>query len=83
MARDVTIFTDESVTCDGPIVPGPALDEWVAGRGPGAPPGRRTGDSRPPRCGPEDFASRQIQSHYLRWAYDRAVGGAPGPGPGR
>ena len=33
MARDVTIFTDESVTCEGPIVPGPALDEWVDGQG--------------------------------------------------
>src|SRR5664279_4907700 len=28
---EVTIFTDESVTCEGPIVPGPSLAEWVAG----------------------------------------------------
>ena len=30
MARDITLFADESVTCEGPIVPGPALDEGVA-----------------------------------------------------
>src|SRR3954470_12516115 len=29
MAADVTIFTDDSVRCDGPIVPGPTLLEWV------------------------------------------------------
>ncbi|MFN8198194.1 MAG: GNAT family N-acetyltransferase [Nakamurella multipartita] len=33
MARDVTVFTDDSVTCAGPIVPGPALHEWIAGPG--------------------------------------------------
>ena len=33
VAKDVTIFTDESVVCAGPIVPGPALDEWVVGPG--------------------------------------------------
>lgn len=33
MTSDVTIFTDESVECDGPIVPGPDLATWVAGEG--------------------------------------------------
>ena len=27
-AADVTLFLDESVRCDGPIVPGPTLAEW-------------------------------------------------------
>ncbi len=73
---DVTIFTDESVTCDGPIVPGPSLAEWVAG------PGRdileAAGLGGPAaQTGPADFASRQIQSHYLRWACAKAVSGLP------
>ena len=29
MAEDVTMFTDDSVRCDGPIVPGPSLAEWA------------------------------------------------------
>ena len=33
VAKDVTMFLDESVICEGPIVPGPPLDEWVAGPG--------------------------------------------------
>ena len=73
---EVTIFTDESVTCEGPIVPGPSLAEWVAG------PGRDILDAAglgvpAAHTGPADFASRQIQSHYLRWAYARAVSSLP------
>ncbi|WP_420124413.1 FAD/NAD(P)-binding protein [Nakamurella sp.] len=76
MTRDTTVFTDESVSCAGPIVPGPALDRWIAG------PGREVlvahglaaeADS----LGPNDFASRRVQSHYLRWAFDRAVAALP------
>ncbi|MEV6865436.1 FAD/NAD(P)-binding protein [Streptosporangium subroseum] len=33
-AADVTLFTDESVQCEGPIRPGPSLAEWL-GRDPG------------------------------------------------
>lgn len=76
IARDVTIFTDESVTCAGPIVPGPALDEWVAG--PGRPVLAAAGlAEEADRLAPEDFASRRVQSHYLRWAFDRAVAALP------
>lgn len=76
MARDVTIFTDSSVSCEGPIVPGPALDEWVAadGRAVLEAAGVTTAAAA---LRPEDFASRQIQSHYLRWAHERAVASLP------
>ncbi|WP_329424969.1 FAD/NAD(P)-binding protein [Streptosporangium sp. NBC_01495] len=30
-AADVTLFTDESVRCEGPIRPGPTLAEWLGG----------------------------------------------------
>ncbi len=76
MARDVTVFTDDSVACEGPITPGPALDEWIAG--PGRPVLRGAGlSAEADRLGPDDFASRRVQSHYLRWALDRAVAGLP------
>ncbi|MFF5213443.1 FAD/NAD(P)-binding protein [Streptosporangium sp. NPDC000396] len=31
VAADVTLFTDESVQCQGPIRPGPSLAEWLGG----------------------------------------------------
>lgn len=66
-ARDVTIFTDESVTCDGPVVRGPALDEWI----------RREQPEVENVVGPDDFAPRQVQADYLRWAWDRIVASLP------
>jgi hypothetical protein len=76
ITRDTTVFTDQSVTCTGPIVPGPALDEWITG------PGRAVLiehglAEEADRLGPNDFASRRVQSHYLRWAFDRAVAALP------
>ena len=76
VAKDVTMFLDESVVCEGPIVPGPPLDEWVAG------PGRAvlieaglagTADS----FTADDFASREIASLYLSWTFDRVVASLP------
>ncbi|MEU0966951.1 FAD/NAD(P)-binding protein [Streptomyces sp. NPDC005917] len=31
VASQVTLFTDDSVDCSGPILPGPSLHEWAAG----------------------------------------------------
>ena len=59
---DVTMFTDESVSCTGPIVSGPSLFEWL--RGPG-----RKDAGREAGLGPNDFASRELQSKYLTWVY--------------
>jgi uncharacterized NAD(P)/FAD-binding protein YdhS len=76
MTRDVTIFTDDSVTCEGPIVPGPALDEWIHGEGWEILTAAGLGEQAL-ALGPDDFASRQIQAHYLGWAYERAVAAMP------
>ena len=56
MAQDVTMFTDDSVRCEGPIVPGPSLAEWAAANGDGI-----TGRT---------FASRTAASGYLSWFFD-------------
>jgi hypothetical protein len=76
MARDVTIFTDESVQMAGPVAPGPTLSEWV--RGAGSEVLAAAGLAAEAKAlGPDDFASRQLQSHYLNWAYERAVAALP------
>jgi len=82
-AADVTMFTDESVQCEGPAAPGPGLADWVAGV--------LDGSIRDvPQFTPElwrqlhaltpgTFPTRQLQSQYLEWFFRRAVA-AIGPG---
>jgi uncharacterized NAD(P)/FAD-binding protein YdhS len=73
MAADVTMYTDESVVCEGPIVPGPSFWDWA-----------QTG----PEVGPEladelarvtatTFPSRRLQSAYLGWVLQDVVGRLP------
>ena len=54
MAADVTMFTDASVHCEGPIVPGPSLWDWAqdlrSGRLADADENLRPGS--PPSCAP-------------------------------
>ena len=53
-AADVSIFTDETVEAEGPVVAGPSLAEWADGirRGTIAAPtaGTRVAASAPPNC---------------------------------
>lgn len=65
VTSQVTVFTDDSVGCEGPIRPGPSLYEWAAGR-----PGER--------LGPDDYPTRACYGRYLEWAFARTVGSAPG-----
>lgn len=76
VARDVTVFTDASVQCEGPIRPGPSLAEWLDTEGPTAL--RAAGLPRHIGAfGPDDFVPREVQSVYLQWALRRAVGTLP------
>ncbi|MFD4236734.1 FAD/NAD(P)-binding protein [Streptomyces sp. NPDC058542] len=79
MAEDVTMFTDETVDLDGPVVTGPALDAWAEDVRAG-----RVVPSADPAVVAEihgltgaDFPSRRLQSAYLRWTYDRALAALP------
>ncbi|WP_436494339.1 FAD/NAD(P)-binding protein [Actinokineospora sp. HUAS TT18] len=65
MAGNVTMFTDDTVQCEGPIRPGPSLSEWAAADG-----------THWDVLG-MSFASRQVQSRYLSWVFDRIVADAP------
>jgi hypothetical protein len=68
MTSDVTIFTDESVECEGPIAPGPDLAAWVAGEGSVI---LEKAGLEPP--GPMDFPPRLVQAEYLAWVWERVV----------
>ncbi len=80
MAEDVTIFTDGSVRCDGPIVPGPTLLEWSQAV---------LEDPRElARLSPEivgeltsmtgmTFPTRRVQTGYLDWVHRRVRAALP------
>ncbi|MFJ5119885.1 FAD/NAD(P)-binding protein [Kitasatospora sp. NPDC088548] len=80
MAEDVTMFTDEKSTIEGPVRPGPSLAEWAARSEEFAPyqeipdPGVRA-ELR--TLAPTDFPTRRAQSAYLDWVFRRAVADLP------
>nr|WP_254408580.1 FAD/NAD(P)-binding protein [Streptomyces sp. AC495_CC817] len=71
VASQVTLFTDDSVDCSGPIRRGPSLYEW-ASRGAGEPGGLRPGE-----LGPDDYPTRAQYGRYLEWVFAEVVRGAP------
>ncbi len=77
MAADITMFTDSSVLCEGPVLDGPGLAVWASGVVDGS-----IGDvsELEPQLVEQlrtlkdtDFASRQLQGKYLEWFFQRAV----------
>ena len=75
MAEDVTMFTDESVQCEGPIRPGPSLAEWAA---------LERAATLPEALDPElaeltggSFPTRRLQSRYLAWFFQHTVATLP------
>ncbi|KAG6040291.1 hypothetical protein E4U41_000976 [Claviceps citrina] len=64
VTSQITLFTDNSVTCDGPICPGPSLYDWA-----------RTAE---PQLGPDDYATRAQYGRYLEWVFGEIVRTAPG-----
>jgi uncharacterized NAD(P)/FAD-binding protein YdhS len=86
MAMDVSMFTDDSVTCEGPAVPGPSLWEWVcqlrngehrahaaaiAGEGAGL-------EGELAALTADAFPTRRLQSRYLAWFLERTLGSLGG-----
>lgn len=79
VAAQVSLYTDASVACAGPIVPGPSLHEWALALRAGqitvsCPPEIR---AEVQSLGPNDYPTRACYGHYLRWAFHRLVGTAP------
>ncbi|MBT2395340.1 FAD/NAD(P)-binding domain-containing protein [Streptomyces sp. ISL-100] len=65
VASQVTLFTDASVDCEGPIRPGPSLYEWAASH------------SRDAPLGPDDYPTRACYGRYLEWVFRQVVRCAP------
>src|SRR5699024_6831657 len=79
-ATDVSIFTDESVTCEGPTVAGPSLAEWAEGIRGGEIAAPTAGTARLAEIhalGPTDFASRRVQALYLEWFFGQVLAALP------
>jgi hypothetical protein len=76
-AADVTMFTDDSVQCHGPVADGPALADWAAG----VLDGTITDVPELPaelrrqlkELSGTTFPTRQLQSAYLEWFFRRAA----------
>ena len=76
-AADVTMFTDASVSCEGPVADGPGPGR-LGRRRPGRLHRRRPrapGGASAPAAGTlrRHFPTRQLQSAYLEWFFRRAV----------
>ncbi|MBL1100185.1 FAD/NAD(P)-binding protein [Streptomyces coffeae] len=67
VASQVTLFTDPSVVCDGPVRTGPSLHEWAATQGVA------------PGLGPDDYPGRALYGRYLEWVFAEVVRAAPDP----
>ncbi|GLW80190.1 FAD-NAD(P)-binding [Actinokineospora globicatena] len=79
IASQVTMFTDDSVGCAGPVVPGPSLHEWARFLTTMA-----DFDDYPAHVrreaaalGPDSYPSRAFYGHYLAWVLRRLVVTAP------
>ena len=63
VSSQVTLFTDNSVECPGPIKPGPSLHEWAK--------------VFKPDLGPNEYPSRAQYGEYLEWVFGEICRRAP------
>lgn len=79
MACDVTLFTDDTVTCAGPIRPGPSMAEWAA-----LVPREELADdalrAEADALVPITFPTRRLGGEYLAWVYRRVLADAAAAG---
>ncbi|MEG8179108.1 FAD/NAD(P)-binding protein [Nocardia terpenica] len=79
VAAQITMFVDESVSCAGPIVPGPSLYEWarfiaLVDPFPGLPGHVR---AEAATLGPDTYPTRAFYGHYLAWVLRHLTDTAP------
>ncbi|MBB4687481.1 FAD/NAD(P)-binding protein [Amycolatopsis jiangsuensis] len=79
MPEDVTVFTDDTVRIDGPVLPGPSLIEWARGVRAGDLEHQVPDDLRDEleTLAATDFPTRRLQSRYLEWFYRKVVAELP------
>ncbi|KAG8170057.1 hypothetical protein KVR01_000802 [Diaporthe batatas] len=62
VSSQITLYTDNSVSCAGPIRPGPSLHEWAVSPAGGM-----------PDLGPDDYPTRALYGRYLAWVFNETV----------
>ncbi|MFC8681830.1 FAD/NAD(P)-binding protein [Microbacterium ureisolvens] len=80
MTRDVTVFTDDSCTIDGPVRTGPSLHEWLELWRAGDLPDVELDELSAAEArvlGGDGFPTRRLHSHYLDWFFRRTAASAP------
>ncbi|KAK7757602.1 hypothetical protein SLS62_000617 [Diatrype stigma] len=86
VTSQVTLFTDESVICAGPIRSGPTLYEWAAAEAEAEAQEKAAAavGSQPEKqgqklqlLGPDDYPTRAQYGRYLEWVFDEVVSTAP------
>ena len=78
VASDVTVFTDESVPCEGPIVTGPTQYQWARMVTEGHIPDVDEADREEARgMLPWSYGSRALNGAYLGWALGHIIRNAP------
>ncbi|HEX3784200.1 MAG TPA: FAD/NAD(P)-binding protein [Pseudonocardiaceae bacterium] len=75
VSSQVSLFTDDSVACAGPVVEGPSLYEWAKQLVGPDDPGEVRAQAR--ALGPDSYPSRALYGHYLEWVFRRLVRTAP------
>ncbi|RZT87635.1 FAD-NAD(P)-binding protein [Pseudonocardia sediminis] len=80
MAADVTMYTDDSVVCDGPIVHGPSFWDWAQDLRDNGDPSAELGDELAAELREvtaATFPTRRLQSHYLCQVLRDVIARAP------
>ncbi|GAA3435365.1 FAD/NAD(P)-binding protein [Kutzneria kofuensis] len=72
VASQVSLYTDDSVPLEGPVVPGPSLYEWACGVGDEYPEHVR---AEAADLGPDTYPSRALYGHYLEWVFTQLLDG--------
>jgi len=80
IAANLTMFTDSTVECDGPILPGPSLPEWanIVRAGVYDVPDAPELAEELAELGEWSYASRRLVSVYLAWAFGEIKRRLPG-----
>ncbi|MET7453936.1 FAD/NAD(P)-binding protein [Streptomyces sp. NPDC005574] len=79
VASQITVFSDDSATIDGPIEPGPSLHEWAQSLALLGDPAELDAGvvAEARRLGPDSYPTRAFYGRYLRDCFERIVRGAP------
>lgn len=79
VSSQVTMFVDESVDCDGPVLRGPSLYEWTQFNALIGPlediPSHLYEEARD--LGPDDYPTRALYGQYLAWVLHHLIESTP------